>query len=201
MFCKNFANHRTGVVHFLAGREWSYPYLWPLNQDVINEERRAGGGGHLETSPRYQGWLLIHPDYDTIMQCFVFLINFKMIISPAWKSTVASWSRAEGVMTLHKSPDSPLSWLNALTASKPTRPILQVEQTLPPLATNHPAPKWCSTNQRAWWDGVGGRRKRIGRIGCGGPGPGLGRDNSFFLISSLFQGELLRKKRRIYCVW
>ena len=32
-------------------------------------------------------------------------------------------------MTLHKSPDSPLSWLNALTASKPANgPILQFRQ-------------------------------------------------------------------------
>ena len=76
-------------------------------------------------------------------------------------------SRAEGVMTLHKSPDSPLSWLNALTASETASgPILQVETSLPPLSTNENARRLTSTNQRAPFTNAGGRRTPIGGNGC-----------------------------------
>lgn len=71
-------------------------------------------------------------------------------------------------MTLHKSPDSPLSWLNALTASKPTAgPILQFRQKLPPPTAYQRAPRLGSTNGKGRPAGAGGGKKRIGRNGCG----------------------------------
>ena len=71
-------------------------------------------------------------------------------------------------MTLHKSPDSPLSWLNALTASKPTAgPILQFRQKSPPPTAYQRAPRPGSTNGKGRPAGAGGGKKRIGRNGCG----------------------------------
>ena len=101
-------------------------------------------------------------------------------------------------MTLHKSPDSPLSWLNALTASKPTGPILQAWQKLPPLAANQRPSRPGSANQRARPAGAGGRKEPIGRNLCGWHIRVLGGTNLFWPIL-LFTDWYFLDQRVLLC--